>query len=78
MVNGAVEVRAGAGDLRLERHDARIEFANRQRIKILPPKQRDRITGAGRRREIVRVHSKDGRADGWACQRRMRAAEGIG
>lgn len=57
MVNGALGMIADAGDLGLERGNARIEFGDRERVEILPGERGERVVGlAGQ--EIVRVHAR--------------------
>lgn len=55
MADGEVDLRADAGDLRLQRGDAFVQLVYGERIEVLPGKRRQRIFRPGRE-EIVRVH----------------------
>ena len=55
MINGVVPVPLHAIDFSLKIGDALVEFGHRQRIEILPGKQRQRIIGATRE-ILVGIH----------------------
>jgi NADPH:quinone reductase len=69
MINGAVQPRAGAADLRFEHGDARLEFVVGQRIEILLGQQHQRIVGA-LGQDIVQVHGGEGLRRDRVCQSR--------
>ena len=46
MVNGALFMLVNAGDLGLQRGDARVELGDRQRIEVLFDQERERFAGA--------------------------------
>ncbi len=56
MENGFVAAQLCPRDLGLECGDPRIAFGNRQRIEILPSKERNRIAGARGRCDVVSIH----------------------
>lgn len=54
MVNGALLMLVNAGDLTLQRGDARVELGDRQRIEVLFDQERERFAGA--RQILVGIH----------------------
>lgn len=54
MVNGALFMLVNAGDLALQRGDARVQLGDRQRIEILFDQERERFAGA--RQILVGIH----------------------
>lgn len=55
MVNGALFMLVNAGDLALQRGDARIELGHRQRIEVLFDQEREGF--AGTRQILVGIHA---------------------
>ncbi len=56
MVNGALFVLVNAGDLALQRGDARVELGDRQRIEVLFDQERERFVGP--RQILVGIHGR--------------------
>jgi len=56
MENGFVAAQLCPLDLGLECGDPRLAFGNRQRVEILPSKERNRIAGARGRCDVVSIH----------------------
>ena len=57
MVNGALFMLVNAGDLALQRGDARIELGDRQRIEVLFDQERERFVGP--RQILVGIHERN-------------------
>ena len=60
MVNGTRLVRADSVNLGFECRYTRIEFGDRKRVEVLPGNQGYRISGTGRRGDIIRIHATEG------------------
>ena len=57
MVNRLVALGEGTDDFGFERHDTRVEFGNRKRVKIQLDQLGKRVAGSRRWRDVVGIHA---------------------